>query len=744
MMRWLNRAVGCVTLIVLISVLCEADSGNAAHSVGCIFDEIQTDELPKTVVNYVAKEEVAVQSTKWRSKRRTENEYAPIRITPFFTGLEDFLNPAGQERLKSVVIAAIQKISNLLSVIPVKGPLRLARYGGCQTSWKDDTEKCYKIDAGYRGEFCGGVVQIPDDHLEGLYTWQRVNSSTKIEHVAKASGKGVSDADYILYVQSGISGQCKEVGLIAYALHCQLDQYNRPIAGYVNFCSDRVESESFDHEKYYLTAIHELFHALGFSRKMFRMFQECDSSDCTGVLGGVTRLITPAVVRETQRHFNCPWEQDFGAPLQMQNGKPSSHWHPRFLQGSIMTPAIGQPKLTLLDRITLALFEDTGWYKVDYSQADNFTWGKGEGCEFGQQNTCQTDSDYFCTGSGLGCHYTHLTKAHCDTNENLRPCRIYLSDLKDSCSGVGDSPSPEQLALTGEEYTSYSRCFSANLTFNGTQDQISPPTGMCFQHACLRVDVLMVKTATSDWLHCPFGEKIYVPGYSGSLQCPKQGVLCTEAEMTTRATTTTSGTSTTRLASTKHHHSTATTSSPQTLFHDDTVHVTLVFPSLDFNVLKQRDLQPSFVDAVFSFVVRATNITERRLSNVNLHTGIVLIFDVLPAQSREEGPTSEETFSILLDCVEHDNFTVQLPELGTHKATEISKSPQPYIPMGHGKPHFSPGGIAGVVVGAVALLIALVVIIFIINKYKWAPPISASPGPRCSTSGELTVVYTQG
>lgn len=32
--------------------------------------------------------------------------------------------------------------------------------------------------------------------------------------------------------------------------------------------------------------------------------------------------------------------------------------------------------------------------------------------------------------SGLGCHYTHLTKAHCDTNENLRPCRIYLSDIK--------------------------------------------------------------------------------------------------------------------------------------------------------------------------------------------------------------------------------------------------------------------------------------------------------------------------
>lgn len=72
------------------------------------------------------------------------------------------------------------------------------------------------------------------------------------------------------------------------------------------------------------------------------------------------------------------------------------------------------------------------------------------------------------------------------------------------------------------------------------------------------------------------------------------------------------------------------------------------------------------------------------------------------------------------------------------------KRQQSYIPMGHSKLHFSPGGIAGVVVGAVALLISLAIIIFIINKYKWAPPMSVSPGPRRSTSGDLTVVYTQG
>lgn len=36
-----------------------------------------------------------------------------------------------------------------------------------------------------------------------------------------------------------------------------------------------------------------------------------------------------------------------------------------------------QPHLTFLDRMTLAVFEDSGWYSVDYSQAEDFLWGKG-------------------------------------------------------------------------------------------------------------------------------------------------------------------------------------------------------------------------------------------------------------------------------------------------------------------------------------------------------------------------------
>lgn len=37
-----------------------------------------------------------------------------------------------------------------------------------------------------------------------------------------------------------------------------------------------------------------------------------------------------------------------------------------------------QPHVTFIDRITLAVFEDSGWYKVDYRSADVYVWGKSK------------------------------------------------------------------------------------------------------------------------------------------------------------------------------------------------------------------------------------------------------------------------------------------------------------------------------------------------------------------------------
>lgn len=41
----------------------------------------------------------------------------------------------------------------------------------------------------------------------------------------------------------------------------------------------------------------------------------------------------------------------------------------------------------VISKISLALFEDSGWYGVDYSYADELFWGKNQGCAF-TDSTC--------------------------------------------------------------------------------------------------------------------------------------------------------------------------------------------------------------------------------------------------------------------------------------------------------------------------------------------------------------------
>ena len=42
----------------------------------------------------------------------------------------------------------------------------------------------------------------------------------------------------------------------------------------------------------------------------------------------------------------------------------------------------------LISKITLALFEDSGWYMPDYSQAEDMWWGKNRGCDLQFTDLC--------------------------------------------------------------------------------------------------------------------------------------------------------------------------------------------------------------------------------------------------------------------------------------------------------------------------------------------------------------------
>ncbi|KAK3785048.1 hypothetical protein RRG08_038000 [Elysia crispata] len=88
---------------------------------------------------------------------------------------------------------------------------------------------------------------------------------------------------------------------------------------------------------------------------------------------------------EVRLHFNCSTLE--GAELEDQGleGTALTHWEKRVFENEAMTGTYTQN--SVISRITLAMMEDTGWYKADYSLAGDYEWGKNLGCDF-VQNSC--------------------------------------------------------------------------------------------------------------------------------------------------------------------------------------------------------------------------------------------------------------------------------------------------------------------------------------------------------------------
>ena len=85
--------------------------------------------------------------------------------------------------------------------------------------------------------------------------------------------------------------------------------------------------------------------------------------------GSVTRrmhmLVTTRVVQEARKHFGCDSLE--GAELEDYDG--FNHWEARVFGNEAMTGA--RSGRMVMSRITFALLEDSGWYKPNYSMAED-------------------------------------------------------------------------------------------------------------------------------------------------------------------------------------------------------------------------------------------------------------------------------------------------------------------------------------------------------------------------------------
>ncbi|XP_065336991.1 leishmanolysin-like peptidase [Cloeon dipterum] len=266
-----------------------------------------------------------------------------------------------------------------------------------------------------------GEVQVPESHLDVC----RVCNATGQQCApvtGAVAGAGITNADFVFYISAMETDRCHKGMTVAYAAHCQQESsLDRPIAGHANLCPGTISTKPQELEILLSTVKHEILHALGFSSSLYAFYRDSEGNPLTPRIdngkpqlneklqtrqwsnkviktvtrtdwkihgGNITRtaqmIVLPRVVEEVQRHFGCDSLEGAELEDQGEDGTATTHWEKRVFENEAMTGTHTQNPV--YSRITLALMEDTGWYRANYSMAEPLAWGKGLGCDFAKKS----------------------------------------------------------------------------------------------------------------------------------------------------------------------------------------------------------------------------------------------------------------------------------------------------------------------------------------------------------------------
>ena len=179
-----------------------------------------------------------------------ESAFKPMRISFVTDSLDsqrDAFNGAKIDFIKGEVINRMAKFwSETLSAIPV-GTLKI------QSGELIDSMYCGHPD----------FTRVPTEHIS----------------------TGVADTDVILYVSASSNAIFCGATTLAVAVACNVDDFDRPTAGSINFCLDQIklDSDGTAHESVIQdnveVAIHEAAHVFGMSRNSLRYFWDSETGE---------------------------------------------------------------------------------------------------------------------------------------------------------------------------------------------------------------------------------------------------------------------------------------------------------------------------------------------------------------------------------------------------------------------------------------------------------------------------------
>lgn len=408
--------------------------------------------------------------------------------------------------------------------------------------------------------------------VKPLTTQLKLQSSTRIKYTVPTylTREGVNaDLVLIAVVSSDTDTQTEAWSMI----HSFSSIDMRPVSGVIGLSPTLVTFTKANYKSYlsYLL-LHEITHILAMSPVLFNNYWNEESGikrDVSEVLkkgviiNGIARTLisTPKVVAAAQKHFNCTAISGVEVENQGDSGSAGSHWESRTMLGDYMI-ATSYPDI-FISEITLALFEDSGWYRTNNYTGGLFKYGKNAGCSF-FNSKCVSDGvssfpDFFCTTNNAelcmaGNKYKAICKLYTYNDDIDVDYRYFTGNKKEggglffadycpvpldtsysliyyggSCNIGSADP---LLEFVSEKIGANSGCFVSSLIQDVSQKGKNlVKTSICYEYYCdASLASVVIKLNSVVSITCPpKGGNISIDGYAGEVICPNYNKYCTSS-----------------------------------------------------------------------------------------------------------------------------------------------------------------------------------------------------------------------
>ena len=388
-------------------------------------------------------------------------------------------------------------------------------------------------------------VQIVHQNINIRYYLDDINEICNVSYIDSDYSNFLVKNDLIIWPIL----EDLEEGVIAAAAPCLIDYDTlRPIGG-VLYINKNLDFNIKNAEMYMKNVlIHEITHILVFHPFFF------ENLGLTRTRGSVTYISSPKVLEQARKHFGC--DSLIGIALEDQGGTGSvgSHWESRYMLGDYMI-STDYPDIAISD-ITLALFEDSGFYKVNYYSGGLFKYGKNKGCDFFDtkciingkatfEEFCDQKDEPICSSSRMlksSCliydyqeiipsEYRYFSNSHRGGFWPAEYCPVALELIPEET--LDYFPNHCQFGTStlsneyGETIGKNSFCFMSSLLPESSSNQNSQIT-ICYEVECDTSNNNIIVKLGSQSIICPTDGGVIdnVPGYKGSINCPKYSDIC--------------------------------------------------------------------------------------------------------------------------------------------------------------------------------------------------------------------------